>query len=132
MPTLKQYTSGHVLKAMMSTEGELDTYSPAYLAEDDSQRLIDASVAAIVVITIIYAMFLTSRMVYAERNHWEIWVLYPLSYFLCLGICINGVCKSTRAGLLVLCEVSTGFSVLTSLLKCMLKSQARVDTWSIG
>ncbi|KAK2596435.1 hypothetical protein N8I77_013325 [Diaporthe amygdali] len=82
----------------MSTKGGLDSYSPEYLAEDDSQSLIDASVAVIVVITIVYAMFLISRLFCAEHNHWEFRVLYPFSYLLCLGLCINGILFVKVAG----------------------------------
>ncbi|KAG6362557.1 hypothetical protein INS49_007649 [Diaporthe citri] len=75
----------------MSAHAGLDSYSPEYLAEDDSQRLIDASISVIVVITIVLAIFLISRLFCAERNHWEVWILYPLNYLLCLGLCINGI-----------------------------------------
>lgn len=83
----------------MSAHAGLDSYSPEYLAEDDSQRLINASVAVTVVITIVLAIFLISRLFCAERNHWEVWVLYPFNYLLCLGSCINGICESTEARL---------------------------------
>lgn len=116
----------------MSTKGGLDSYSPEYLAEDDSQSLIDASVAVIVVITIVYAMFLISRLFCAEHNHWEFRVLYPFSYLLCLGLCINGICESTEAVISVLCEFLTDLLVLTPALKCLLKSQVRADIWPIG
>lgn len=90
----------------MSTHGGFDAYPVDYLAEDDSQKLINASIVVILVITIVYAMFLASRFFFAECNHWEIWVLYPLSYLVCLGLCITGVCKFIETDILVPHEFS--------------------------
>lgn len=119
---------------MMSNraQGDTDTYSPEFLAEDNSQQTIDASIAGIVFITAVYATFLTSRLFYSERNYWEFWVLYPLSYLVCLGLCIGGIRESLQFDIFVPCEVSTCFSMLISDLKFLLKSEVQVDIWPIG
>lgn len=76
------------------TPDELRALPPEFLAENNnSQRLIDTSIAFIVIPTIIYVLFLFSRTLCARRNGWETWVLYPLSYLLTIGVCILGICK---------------------------------------
>ncbi|RYP24957.1 hypothetical protein DL765_000185 [Monosporascus sp. GIB2] len=74
------------------TPDELLALPPEYLAENNnSQKLMDISVSFIVIPSIIYALFLLSRTLYADRNGWETWVLYPLSYLLTMGACVIGI-----------------------------------------
>ncbi|GAW14705.1 hypothetical protein ANO14919_041080 [Xylariales sp. No.14919] len=56
--------------------------SPEFLAADVHGKLQDAGIAFIVITTVIYFLFNVSRISCAERNGWEFWVLYPISYFL--------------------------------------------------
>ncbi|RYO85436.1 hypothetical protein DL764_009172 [Monosporascus ibericus] len=71
---------------------DLRALPPEYLAENNnSQKLMDISVAFMVISTVVYALFLLSRTLYSSRNGWETWVLYPLSYLLTMGACVIGI-----------------------------------------
>ncbi|KAH8885978.1 hypothetical protein GQ53DRAFT_845118 [Thozetella sp. PMI_491] len=72
----------------MSTTGNLTSLPPEYLAEYNGQKLMDGSIAIIVLITVVYVLFNVSRFFFAERNSLETWVLYPISYLFSLGSCI--------------------------------------------
>ncbi|KAK4183165.1 hypothetical protein QBC35DRAFT_508565 [Podospora australis] len=62
---------------------------PEYMNEvNNPERLSNSGIAFLVLITVIYILFNISRYFHAERNHWEVWVLYPLSYVLSVGMCI--------------------------------------------
>lgn len=75
-----------------STRDELSALSPEYLAEENNtQPLIGTCIAFIVIPTVVYAMFLVSRIFCASRNGWEVWALYPLSYLLTIASCIIGI-----------------------------------------
>lgn len=67
---------------------DLSNLSPEFLAADNHEKLLKISIAFIVLTTVTYFLFNVSRIYCAERNHWETWVLYPISYFfqLLLGI----------------------------------------------
>lgn len=80
----------------MSTPAELAMLTPAYLAESNhSERLMGTSIAFIVISTVVYISFISSRVLFAERNGWETWVLYPLSYVCIIGLCAIGICESS-------------------------------------
>ncbi|KAI0970238.1 hypothetical protein F4678DRAFT_134042 [Xylaria arbuscula] len=66
----------------------LASLSPDYLAVDIHQELLDTAIALLVVNTVVYALFIISRASCAERNTWEIWVLYPFSYLTTIVLCI--------------------------------------------
>ncbi|KAJ3579325.1 hypothetical protein NPX13_g1240 [Xylaria arbuscula] len=67
---------------------DLASLPPEYLAVDTHLKLLHTSIAFIVLTTVIYILFLVSRIFCAQRNGWETWVLYPISYLfqLLLGI----------------------------------------------
>jgi len=64
---------------------------PAELLETNSpERLTAAAIACTVVTTLVYVLFNISRYFCADRNGWEVWTLYPLSYVFILTLCILG------------------------------------------
>ncbi|KKY32331.1 putative integral membrane protein [Diaporthe ampelina] len=63
--------------------------SPEYLAEDIGYKLLSTTYAFIVLITVVYGLFVVSRFFFAERNGWEIWTIYPITYVFCLTLCIT-------------------------------------------
>ncbi|KAJ2997444.1 hypothetical protein NUW58_g650 [Xylaria curta] len=73
-------------------------FPPEYLYErNDPQKLKDASIAFIVLPTIVFTLFVISRAFCANRNTWETWVLYPVAFIatlsnsiLCLVIALTG------------------------------------------
>ncbi|KAI1170394.1 hypothetical protein F4777DRAFT_569313 [Nemania sp. FL0916] len=69
----------------------LASLSPDFLAIDIHQKLLSASIALLVVITVVYALFVISRTFCAERNEWEVWVLYPFSYLTNVALCIVSI-----------------------------------------
>lgn len=77
----------------MPTLEELLALPPEYMAEDIGQRLMDASIALIVVINVVYVLFILSRVYMAERNYWEVWTIYPISYGFVLTQAILCVCE---------------------------------------
>lgn len=65
------------------------------MAEDIFKRLLDASIALIVAINVIYGLFIMSRVYLAERNYWEVWVIYPISCAFVLTqavMCVGKLC----------------------------------------
>ncbi|KAI1733377.1 hypothetical protein F4680DRAFT_441909 [Xylaria scruposa] len=81
------------------TPQELASLSPEYLAEDNNSRaLLATSIAFIVVSTVIYTLFVISRVFYANRNGWETWTLYPLSYICNMGLCTIGILLNKIGG----------------------------------
>ncbi|KAI8966499.1 hypothetical protein F5Y11DRAFT_365257 [Daldinia sp. FL1419] len=88
----------------------LNQLSPEYLAEDNHTITLNAAIVLIVLLTVIYALFNTSRWFFAERNGWEVWTLYPLSYISCLTMAImyiRGVGRHTAYWLLTDPKVMT-------------------------
>lgn len=73
----------------MPTREELMALSPEYLAENHGYRLTNTSIAFIVLTTVIYGLFIISRMFFVRRNGWEIWSLYPLGYLSSLALAIK-------------------------------------------
>lgn len=63
------------------------------MAADSSYKLLATTYTFIVLITVVYILFAISRVFCAERNHWEIWVIYPIAYIFCLVISITCICK---------------------------------------
>ncbi|KAJ4404936.1 hypothetical protein N0V82_010406 [Gnomoniopsis sp. IMI 355080] len=63
--------------------------SPEYLAEDIGYTLLNTTYTFIVLITLVYGLFVVSRLFCTERNGWEIWTIYPVSYVFCLTLCIS-------------------------------------------
>ncbi|KAI1387437.1 uncharacterized protein F4822DRAFT_430185 [Hypoxylon trugodes] len=77
----------------------LEQLSPEYLSENNgSSRLMNTSIAFIVLSTVIYAAFVVSRVSLVARNGWETWTLYPLSYLLALALCVIGILIVTIGG----------------------------------
>ncbi|OTA59690.1 hypothetical protein K449DRAFT_435947 [Hypoxylon sp. EC38] len=76
---------------METTLQESSGLPPDFIAIDDHQKLMNASVVFMLVTTVIYILFNTSRLLHAERNGWETWTLYPLSYICSLAISIIGI-----------------------------------------
>jgi hypothetical protein len=72
----------------LPTPEELMALPPQFLAEDVGHRLVNATIPLTVIITIVFALFIASRVAYSDRNGWDVWVFYPLSYLSCLGVCI--------------------------------------------
>lgn len=72
---------------------DLSNLSPEFLAADNHEKLLKISIAFIVLTTVTYFLFNVSRIYCAERNHWETWVLYPISYFFQLLLGILCICK---------------------------------------
>lgn len=58
------------------------------MAEDVGYRLTKSAIAVLVLIHVVYVSFIASRAFCAERNHWETWTLYPLSYLWSVGMCV--------------------------------------------
>lgn len=76
----------------MATDGNLSP-SPEYLAEDIGYKLLNTTYAFIVLITVVYGLFVVSRLFFTEQNGWEIWTIYPISYLFSLTLCITCICK---------------------------------------
>lgn len=72
--------------ADIPTKEELMALPPEYLAEDLGHRLTATSIAFIVLVTVVYGLFVASRVFFVKRNGWEIWTLYPLGYLASLGM----------------------------------------------
>jgi len=77
----------------MASPGGMPSLPPEYLQEDIGYKLLDTAIAFMVLTTIIYALFVTSRLFCAERNGWEFWILYPVSYLTCMTLCVTCICK---------------------------------------
>jgi len=68
--------------------------SPEYLAEINNPDICThTAYAFMVIMTVVYAFFMASRYFYTEKNGWEIWCLYPLSYIVNLVLCVVGICE---------------------------------------
>ncbi|KAI9154919.1 Satratoxin biosynthesis SC12 cluster protein [Paramyrothecium foliicola] len=72
----------------MPTPEQLAALPADFLAEDKGQKLMDAAIAITVFITIFFTLFLSARIGWSERNGWDIWLFYPLSFLSSLGLCI--------------------------------------------
>lgn len=57
-------------------------------------NLLRTSQALIVLTTVIYILFNISRIYCIDRNGWELWWLYPISYLFQVSLDILGICKS--------------------------------------
>lgn len=80
------------------TAEQLMSLPPEYLAEvNDTNKLLGTSIVFIVVPTIVYTFFVISRSVYASRNGWETWVLYPISFACVIGLCVIGICEYLKS-----------------------------------
>ncbi|KAI1763224.1 hypothetical protein GGR53DRAFT_531687 [Hypoxylon sp. FL1150] len=84
--------------AAASAEQDLLNLPPEFLAVDIHQKLMDASIAFIILSTLTYALFNISRITCAERNGWETWTVYPFSYICSLALSILGILKPGGAG----------------------------------
>ncbi|KAI1654854.1 hypothetical protein F4813DRAFT_197837 [Daldinia decipiens] len=76
----------------------LSSLSPEYLAEDYHEIWWRWNVALTVIVTVIYILFVISRLFFARYNGWEVWTLYPLSYVSCIGLCILYFLAVARGG----------------------------------
>ncbi|KAL1845921.1 hypothetical protein Daus18300_014412 [Diaporthe australafricana] len=81
----------------MATNGSLSP-SPEYLAENIGYKFLDTTYVFIVLITVVYGLFVVSRLFFAERNGWEIWTIYPIAYIFCLTLCITCILFQKLAG----------------------------------
>ena len=69
---------------------------PEFLAESNHpERMVYCGITVSVIITLVYVMFITSRSFFAERNGWEVWAVFPLSYLVCLATCVLTIRKLT-------------------------------------
>ncbi|KAI1108349.1 hypothetical protein F5Y14DRAFT_92894 [Nemania sp. NC0429] len=59
------------------------------LEEEMGHKLLNTAITFTILITVVFFLFLWSRLLHSERNTWEIWVLYPASYLACLALCIS-------------------------------------------
>ena len=79
------------MASQVPTSEQLKALPPGYMAEDIGYRLTNTAIAFLVLVHVIYISHIVSRAACAERNHWEIWTLYPLSYLSVVGLSITGV-----------------------------------------
>uniref|UniRef100_A0A8H7N2Y7 Rhodopsin domain-containing protein n=2 Tax=Bionectria ochroleuca TaxID=29856 RepID=A0A8H7N2Y7_BIOOC len=70
------------------TKETLMALPPEYMAHDTSHRLQHTGIALMVIVNCFYILFNASRIFFAERNGWEIWTVYPMSYCCCLSLAI--------------------------------------------
>ncbi|KAL1882972.1 hypothetical protein Daus18300_000610 [Diaporthe australafricana] len=61
-------------------------------------KLMGAGVSMLIIITIVYIFFNISRIFCAEKNHWEVWTIYPLAYLASAGLCISDIVMVKIAG----------------------------------
>lgn len=65
--------------------------TPEDLSDYIGDKLMGAGVSMLVIITIVYILFNISRIFCAEKNHWEVWTIYPLGYLASAGLCISDI-----------------------------------------
>lgn len=78
----------------MSPE-QLAKLSPEYLAENESRRLLNVSIAFLVIETIFFVMFVASRFILRNYNGIEVWCFMPLAYVCCVANSVLGIRKTT-------------------------------------
>lgn len=64
---------------------------PEFLAQDRSQELLDASIALIVIQAVIFAGYVTARIIRGEGIGWVARILVPASYLNVLALAILGI-----------------------------------------
>lgn len=65
--------------------------SPEYLSQDNSRRLIDTTIAILVVTTVVFTLFVISRLIHHAKDPWDVWILLPFSYLCILGLAVLGI-----------------------------------------
>ncbi|KAF1992967.1 hypothetical protein P154DRAFT_451456 [Amniculicola lignicola CBS 123094] len=60
--------------------------TPDYLAQDTSRVLFNVTTAVTILTTLVYILFLISRVFCVERNNLEVWIFPVLSYIFCVGL----------------------------------------------
>jgi hypothetical protein len=74
------------------TPEQLMALSPEYLAQDIGAKLTNTSIAFIILLSVIYALYIISQMFFVERTSWTMWTLYPLGYLFSLSLAIICIC----------------------------------------
>lgn len=69
--------------------------TPDDLTEYIGHKLWGSGISMLVIITFVYILFNISRVFCAEKNGWEIWVVYPFAYLASAGLCISDICQSS-------------------------------------
>jgi hypothetical protein len=80
--------------AQIPTYEQLMELPPEYLSEDQSYKLLNASIAFLVVQTLVFCGYLTSRWLHKGSNQWSTTGLVMASYLCQLSLSIAGMCKS--------------------------------------
>lgn len=75
------------------TKEQLLALGPEFLAEDVTYKLINSSVAFLVVQTVVFVMYMSSRMIHGTGNGWTTWLLVPASYICVLALSVSGIRK---------------------------------------
>lgn len=78
----------------MPTPEQLQQLPPEYLAEDVTHPLLSTSISLIVLVTIAFCIFISSRFLIESAKGIETWFLMPLGYLTCLGNCVCAIRKS--------------------------------------
>ncbi|KAL9619442.1 MAG: hypothetical protein Q9160_005953 [Pyrenula sp. 1 TL-2023] len=113
--------------------------TPEYSAEDVGRPLFDVSVAFIVVETLFFALYITSKFITKGYNGIDTWCLVPLSYLVNMGHCVLGIDITTGLMLQVVEEFLYGTSttlpkltILILYLKVLREKWARRITWVVA
>jgi hypothetical protein len=73
------------------TAEQLLALPPEYLAQDGSRKLMDTSIAFIIVTTVILGLFCASRIIHNAKDSWDVWALIPFSSVCVIGLCVIGI-----------------------------------------
>ncbi|KAF2177054.1 hypothetical protein K469DRAFT_677757 [Zopfia rhizophila CBS 207.26] len=77
---------------------QLQALPPEYLAEDSSKKLIDTSIAFIVVPTFIFMLFCASRTLHNKKDPWDVWILVSFSWACVVALSLVGIFTVTIGG----------------------------------
>jgi hypothetical protein len=78
----------------LPTPEQLMQLPPEYLAQDGSRKLLDTSIAFLVVCPIFFGLFVTSRALHNTKDSWDVWILPAFSLVCVIGLCVIGIRES--------------------------------------
>ncbi|PVH95531.1 hypothetical protein DM02DRAFT_690005 [Periconia macrospinosa] len=86
------------MSAAIPTVEELMALPPEYLAEDQGGKLLQTSIAFLILVPLFFGFFVTSRIVHGSKDTWDVWVLSTISVLTCVSLCILGIFLVIDAG----------------------------------